>query len=105
VLRVDDIAADKLQRHEAVEVEIARGVHDTHSAGAEKALDAVMTYDVSDPRRATLDGEEAHDGGFVYKAAGFEMCGKQPFDLDSTLGVCTRMLKKRTALLLRSSAA
>jgi hypothetical protein len=30
------------------------------------------------------------------------MCRKQPFDLGTTLGVCTRVVEKRTAFLLRS---
>jgi len=61
-----------------------------------------MTHDVSDARRATFAGEEAHDGGSVYKTAGFHMCRKQSFDLGPTLGVCTGMLKKRNAFVLRS---
>ena len=56
VLRFDDIAGDNLQCHEAVEVEIARGVHDTHPPRTEKALDPVMTHDVSDETRATVAG-------------------------------------------------
>ena len=61
-----------------------------------------MTDDVSDERRATIAGEERCYGGSVNKSAGVHMCRKQPFDLGTAFGVCTLVLEKRTAFLLRS---
>ena len=61
-----------------------------------------MTDDESDERRARITGEERRDWGSVNKSAGVHMCRKQPFDLGTTLGVCTRAVEKRTAFLSRS---